>query len=181
VEEAERRGWFGDTVTLEEQLRGLEFALAEAKGKTVLDCGCAEGWIGREFLKAGAAKVDAFDHSEYMVAEARKSLGERGRVELHDVNNPLPTWTEKQYDIVLALAIIHKGKHVAEIARRFATLTRDLFVVRLPRKSIGEFGSKHWTTNRVDMWVEMPRAGLTFERMVQGPKDEMVQYWRRAR
>lgn len=180
MENAERRGWFGDTVTLEEQLRGLEFALAEARGKTVLDAGCAEGWIAREFLKAGALKADAFDHSEFMVAAAREAIGAGGRVERHDVNKPMPDWMDRRYDIVLALAVIHKGKNVERIAEHMADRTRDLLVVRLPRRSRGEFGSKHWIEHRVDLNVLMPRLRFTLERMEQGPKDEMVQYWRRA-
>jgi len=171
--------WFGGTVTLEEQLRGLSFALAEAKGKTVLDAGCAEGWIGREFLKAGAVRVDAFDHSDLMVAAARSALGEGGRVELHNVSKPFPDWMAARYDIVLALAIIHKGRNVAEIARRFAEVTANLLVVRLPRNSKGEFGSKHWPDDRVDLEVDLPKYGLRLERMEKGPKNEWVQYWRR--
>lgn len=177
---AEWVSWFGGRVTLEEQLRGLEFALAEAKGKTVLDCGCAEGWIGREFLKAGAVKVDAFDHSYIMVAEAQKVIREGGRVSIHDVNKPLPEWMDRQYDIVLALAIIHKAKNVQRVTECFAQRTRDLLVVRLPRRSVGEFSSKHWPDYRVDLRVELPKHRLKMERMEQGPKDEMVQYWRRA-
>lgn len=168
--------WFGGHRTLAEQMLGLDYALAEADGKRVLDAGCAEALIGIEFVKRGATVV-AFDNQDPLVAGALKATkGIRNITVLKaDINEQLP---EGPFDIVLALAVLHKSKDIPVATRALASLCTSLMVIRLPRDSTGRFKSKHFFS-WIDLNEEMPRLGFTLERTEEGPQTELVQYWRR--
>lgn len=178
-------GWFGNHRTLKEQMLGLAPALAEVKGKTVLDAGTAEGNIALEFVLAGAARVDAFDNNPGYVCEAQnKAWGRqlpRGvmRVKEGDINLGLPDGFGPRYDIVLALAIIHKAADVIATTRILAEACAGLMVIRLPLGSDGAFKAKYGGTT-CDLRVELPELGLSLERTEPGPREELVQYWRRT-
>lgn len=129
------RPWFttpgrkGDR-TLRDQLKGLDGLFAEAKGRTVLDAGCAEGLISIELAKAGAVAV----HGVEYIAE-RVEFGNRARGDLpimFEVGD-LNVWRPKrQYDIVIGLAILHKLKDPTAVAKALAAAARSLVVWRLP-------------------------------------------------
>lgn len=172
-------GWFNGARSLNEQMLGLDLALAEAKGKTVLDLGCAEGLIGAEFSRAGASRVDMIDNNPtygYAAKLLAKPLGLRFGE--GDINFPLPAWLDAKYDIVLALAVIHKAKDVTAALRLCAGLASDLMVIRLPRKSTGVIKSKHFH-NFCDLDEDMPAMGFGKESTQTGPRGELVQYWRK--
>lgn len=176
-------GWFGNHRTLKEQLLGLAPALAEAKGKLVLDAGAAEGLIAVEFVAAGAKRVDAFDNNQSYITEgewhARKGRG-RGvmRMRYGDINVGLPDGYSPPYDIVLALAILHKAQDVAVSTRMLAEACGGLLVIRLPIGSTGVLEAKYGDSS-CDLAVEMPALGFALERAEQGPRSELVQYYRR--
>ena len=170
------------------QMIGLDLALAETKGKTVLDLGCAEGLIGREFAQAGATSVHGVEMLPNYVeaargycaglpmtiecAELREYLGR-----FDDIAVPLP-----RYDIVIALAIVHK-LHEPEVGLRFcARSARSLVVLRLPSYTKGmKFRSK-FRGDWVFADIEMTSEGFKLERAFPGPYGtEPVQYWRRIR
>lgn len=163
---------------------GLAPALAEAKGKTVLDAGCAEGLISVEFARAGATHVDAFDNNRDYICEAQhnaRRVAPHGvmRVRHGDVNLALPDGFRNNYDIVLALAIIHKAQDVPPATRLLAEACGGLMVIRLPHGSTGLIEAK-FGDSVCDLLVEMPAAGFRLERSECGPRDEVVQYWRRS-
>lgn len=191
--EAPLRGWFilpgkeGDR-TLAQQMVGLDDALALAGGKRVLDLGCAEGLISREFVHAGAAEVVGIDILDRHVEEARRQCeGLPCRFytwhleRLHE-NGPAKDVLGK-FNIVLALAVVHKLKNPEAGLRLAAEMSDDLVVLRLPNypeTKQGLIRSKHWGTT-CDIAAVMGDCGFELVRTCDGPPGEPVQYWRRAR
>jgi SAM-dependent methyltransferase len=185
-------GWFklpGRTGerTLKEQMRGLDRAVEQASGKTVLDLGCAEGLIAMQFVRAGAVRVRAIDCNEAVLRagrqflEANEAEGFPARLAMEQGNlNAMlvPGW-EGTYDIVLALAILHKMKNPEQALRATAGACLDLLVLRLGGGSRGEIRSKFWPHVEVDSWEILPGLGFEFDGREQGPRNEQVHYWRR--
>jgi len=176
-------GWFDGTVTLADQLLGLGPALAEAKGRTVLDLGCAEGYIAREFLAAGAARVYGMDHHAPYIERAN-ALGldpHRARFVVSDLNES-PDADDMaccHSDIVLALAILHKLRDPERAVSEWSQFAGRLMVVRLAGGSQGVVKHKHGAA-QCDLREVMPSCGFALEQTVQGPRNELVQYWRRS-
>lgn len=182
------KGWFNipgqqdGARTVEMQMRGLSHALAEARGKTVLDIGCAEGCISFEFMLAGASKVFGFDCNDKLLSTAvlaRRKLPRAKRLRTEFLRCDFAEMPRGKWDIVLALAIIHKLPEPADAVRRVAGSCKRLVVIRLPRDSTGEIVSKH-TARPCNVNEVMQDCGFALERVVQGPPRELVQYWRRA-
>ncbi len=189
------KGWFevpglrpkGDR-TLAEQMLGLERALAEAAGKTVLDLGCAEGLIGREFARAGAAKVVGVEllpaHLE-VAAEACKGYPQMRFIQAHLDHYVKERPEPEQFDIVLALGVIHK-LHDPNVPLRFAARSaRSLLCFRAPaKKEQGQNGEYSIKSKFSDTRCNVPRVmremGFVDEGTIDGVRGEAVQYWRRA-
>lgn len=182
-----RRGWFripgvqdGD-VTLEDQMIALAPALAEAGGKSVLDIGCAEGLIGRQFARAGALEVTGLDSIEAHLEVAREQCAGLPMRFVHaNVNDPQPAYSA---DIVLCLNVAHKLRDPAVCVRFAAESSRNLVLIRSGRgaDANGVMRSKHHGT-LCDSHALMRDRGFLLESVVDGPKDrhEPVEYWRRA-
>jgi SAM-dependent methyltransferase len=129
------KGWFhlpgrpGDR-SFEEQLKGLDWLLANCNGKTVLDAGCAEGLIAIELAKRGAVAVHGIEMIEDRVVLANKLRGDLPvTFEVGDMNVWRP---RRQYDIVIGLAILHKLKDPGAVAVALANAARETVVFRLP-------------------------------------------------
>jgi len=181
-----RKGWFiipgvqDGNVTLDDQMIALWPAVAEAKGKSVLDIGCAEGLIGREFARAGAASVVGFDSVEEHLQVARAQCAEWGMLFLlANMNDPRPVYP---FDIVLCLNVAHKLRDPAVGIRFAAESSRDLVLLRSGRgaDAKGVIKGKH-SGHTCDSHALMGEFGFALERVVDGPKDrpEPVEYWRR--
>lgn len=181
--ENHRRGWLripgvqpGER-TLEEQLLGLERALAEAKGKHILDLGCAEGLIGQRFAEAGAARVVGVDGLEEHIEVGRRYCPD---VQFEHSNlNQVELPEAPSYDIVLALAILHKLHKPEDGTRYAARSARSLVVVRLPIGSSGTIIGKH-SGVVCDLIPVFSEEGFALEATVPGPRGERVQYWRKG-
>jgi len=169
--------WFGGTRTVEEQMQGIAPALAEARGKSVLDLGCAEGAIALRFVTSGAARVVGVECNEASVTQARQYCGVNVRIEHGNLNTM--TLPAGPWDIVLALAIIHKLRQPAKLISDISETHAPLVVVRLPDGSTGRFLTKHYATP-CDLNAEFIRHGYTMGSQVPGPRNELVQYWRRG-
>jgi SAM-dependent methyltransferase len=179
-------GWFpiagrqtGDR-TLAEQLRGLEPALAEAKAKTVADFGCAEGLIALEFARAGAT-VRACDCNLESIEIARNLQADMAvRFEVCNLNVLVALGAAAwRSDIVLALAILHKLRDPVRATRFVADAAGELLVIRHQGGSKGVIKSK-WSERSCDSAPVLQEHGLRLDRTLPGPRDELVQYWRRG-
>lgn len=187
------RGWLrvpgirdnGDR-TLEEQMLGLELALTQAEGKTVLDLGSAEGLIGREFAKAGAVEVLGIEVMEDHIAVARQACKDFPQMrflhaDLADFakRHPQP----RLFDIVLALSIIHKLPDPNVVMLFAARSAKDLVCFRAPIWAAdGKVGSKRsQSSNICDVPRLMAREGFVDDGTFKSARGEKVQYWRRVR
>lgn len=186
------KGWFkvpgirpdGDR-TLEEQMLGLDKALAEAKGKRVLDLGCAEALIAREFARAGAAEVVGIELLETHLQVARRVC--KGlpvsficaHLDDYIAANPVP----KQFDVVLCLGIIHKLDDPNIPLVWAARAAKGLLCFRAPAK-VERWGEDYLVKSKFkDTQCNVPKtmrdAGFVDEGVVAGVRGEGVQYWRR--
>jgi SAM-dependent methyltransferase len=129
------RGWFdtpgrlGDR-TLENQLKGLDWLLENCSGRTVLDIGCAEGLISIELAKSGALAVHGIEIVPEHVEVGNRLRGDLPVILEHaDANTWRPV---RKYDIVIALASLHKLKNPTEACAAFAAAASKMVVLRLP-------------------------------------------------
>lgn len=177
---------FGDR-SLEEQMKGLDRALAECKDKTVLDLGCAEGLIGLEFAKAGAKQVLGIELLESHLQIARKACKGwpqmqfvRSHLGEYMLANPQP----QQFDIVLALGIIHKLDEPGVLLNWAARSAKTLLCFRAPahteKKGDDYFVKSKFTDARCNVPATMRKHGFVDEGIFVGVRGEAVQYWRKA-
>lgn len=183
------RGWFKmrgrpGARTLAEQMEGLQPALAECAGKSVLDLGCAEGLISLEFAKAGAASILGVEREPQHI-EVAQTLRFPGACVARFMRMNLKTITAADcfpHDIVLCLAIIHKLE-VPEIGLRFAARSaRDLLLLRSGAGSIDGIIYGKYSRTPCDSAAVMRNEGFTLERTCDGAegRDQPVEYWRRT-
>lgn len=181
-----RHGWFvipglqtGDR-TIEEQRLGVENAIGECAGKTVLDLGCAEGLLSREFAQAGAKFVHGVDSlgSHLVVAQDICASYKNVSFEQQDLNEPKPL--RRTYDIVLALGVAHKLAEPVIGIRYAAAQSTELVLVRMSRHTAdGLLTSKFKPYNVCNVNEEMDAAGFELEGIEAGPRSETVHYYRR--
>lgn len=182
------KGWFrvpgvrpdGDR-TLDEQRQGLGPALEEAKGKTVLDLGCAEALISLEFSRAGAVDVLGIELLASHLDVARKVCkGQPVRFVCAHLGDYIKANPPKMaFDIVLALGIIHKLEDPAVPLRFAARSAKSLLLFRAPAKATdGVIRSKH-TKVPCNVPMVMREEGFFEEKLIPGVRGEAAQYWRR--
>lgn len=96
--------------------------IGDIAGKSVLDLGCGDAAIGREFLQGGATSYLGIDGSANMVALATQTLaGTSGRVIQHAIEDwQYPPAT---FDLVLARLVLH---YVADLPALCAQVWQTL-------------------------------------------------------
>ena len=183
------KGWFkvkgirphGDR-TLAEQMIGLDLALQAAVGKSVLDLGCAEGLISREFALAGATEVLGIELLYEHLEVAKKVCKDVPQVTFMRENlTTLANAVEvpSQFDIVLALGIIHKIKDPTMAMRFAARSCKELLAFRPPAYAQnGMVKSKH-SDSYVNVSAVMIAEGFREGETIAGVRGESVQYWHR--
>lgn len=186
------KGWFkvpgirpdGDR-TIAEQMMGLDHGLSIAKGKSVLDLGCAEGLISLEFAKAGASRVVGIELLEEHLKVAEKLRAKhpdgsrvhfiRKNLGTHILDNP----EHERFDIVLILGIIHKLENPAVPLRFAANCAKEALIFRAPAKATdGVVRSKH-TGVKCNVPKILNESGFKEFLLVPGVRGEAAQYWRR--
>lgn len=189
------KGWFkipgvrelGDR-SAKEQLAGVREALVEAPNATVLDLGCAEGLIGLEFAKAGAASVVGVELVAMHIEVGMEACKSHPQVSF--VHSDIDSYADRfgvsppQYDIVLILSIIHKVPRPAKPLLFAARSARSLLLLRPPHWAKGfVIGTKddHESIHSVNAKELLEAEGFGLERIDSGARNEPVQYWRRLR
>jgi hypothetical protein len=187
-----RKGWFkipgvqdGDR-TLAEQMKGLEAALAEAAGKSLIDYGTAEGLVAREFAQAGATRVVGTEIiAEHIEVAKKLCAGLPVELYVHNLNTigaeAIAEATPLQFDIALALAILHKLRRPEDLIAYICKTTRELVVVRLPSGSSGVIVDARSKLRPIDVVQLFAAGGFALERSIDGPRREQVCYFRRKR
>jgi len=105
---------------IETRLRGLQELLGAAQGKSILDLGCAEGMILREFCRHGAATIHGFEINLDQVRIARREVPKAAEIGTQILfrRADFGYWDRfvaanqslmlEQYDIVLLLSVLEK-------------------------------------------------------------------------
>lgn len=186
--------WFKDTGhgrgdrDLDEQLKGLGRMFAGVRGKRVLDLGCAEGLISLECLKHGAAFVHGIEivpgHIEVarglFAAEFKESQYSLQVADLALVaEQELASQEIWQYDIVLALAVLHKLNRPQVLAKFIAATARELAVIRYPGGSTGRVTGRGDRAKTLDVPQFLLERGFLLEHQERGPRGELTAYFRR--
>jgi SAM-dependent methyltransferase len=179
------KGWFvtvgrhGDR-TLAQQMLGLDELFESCKGKTVLDVGCAEGLISTALARTGATAVHGVEIVEDHVKVGTKLRGDLPvTLEVGDLN----TWRPKRtYDIVIALALLHKLKNPTEVCAALAACCLELMVLRLPPVHAPTIVDDRSGGNPHHIGVTMVKAGFEpVSSAYDGPFGEWVGVYRRVR
>lgn len=175
------KGWFstpgrpGDR-TIDDQMKGLNWLRGACFGKTVLDIGCAEGLISIELAKAGALAVHGVEIVPEHITVANKLRGDLPvTFEVGDAN----TWRPRRsYDIVIALALLHKLKNPTAAAAAFAEAARTAVVFRLPPEHAPTIIDPRSKNEPHHIGVTMERAGFKlFSAEKNGHFGEWVGVW----
>lgn len=184
------RGWFkmpgrpGER-SIDEQLTGLHEALAECRGKSVLDLGCAEGLISLSFAQAGAAKITGIEREAKHIEVAQHLRFPDGcEVKFKRMNLKRVTSADAvPHDIVLALCVIHKLDFPERGLRFAAQCARNLLCLRSGRGSTDGIIYGKYSRQPCDSTAVMREEGFWLEKIVDGAegRDEPVEYWRRMR
>lgn len=175
-------GWFttpkrpGDR-DLEQQVIGLDPLFDAVDGKTVLDVGCAEGLISIECARRGARFTRGIEIVAGHVAIANTLHENRPcRFIRADANEWQP---DREYDIVLLLAILHKLTNPTDACARFAGAAKELCVIRFPSSSEGPVIVDERSRNQPhDIGALMEAMEFTVDRVTVGPFDEQTYYYK---
>jgi hypothetical protein len=189
------KGWFkipgvqeGDR-SLNEQMLGLDLALASAKGKTVADYGSAEGLIAFEFDKAGATSVYGCEIVSGHVEVAKSIAAEKDRCVCRFECINIDTLVKRErergeiwpYDISLALAILHKLSNPEAAIDFIADATREMIVVRFPIGRCGSFRDVRSQDRFIDVDARLSVKGFKVLQVETGPRTEKVVYYVRKK
>ena len=175
--------------TFEDQAKAIEPAFAQAEGKTVLDLGCAEGLLSHEFARRGAKEVVGIDCNDSILAVARSLGADLPACSFirTDLNKTVSRPPQHRFDIVLALAVVHK-LHNMEIALRWVARSVAPGGVLIMRTSVrydadrDVLRSKRDPKQSIFVTPILAEEGIVFDRIVPGENKfgEDAQYWRRT-
>ena len=173
---------------LHQQMQGLRHVVDEVRQNatrgrrlSVLDAACAEGLIGLELIKAGAAKVHGVELLAERVRDAQRLAGDLPAV--YEVGD-LTRWQPRdRSDIVLALSILHKLPDPVATAERLARACDRMLVVRLPPAPEGREGGciydRRSGLRHIDLRPPLAALGFNLEEETSGYLDEWIGFWRR--
>ena len=168
--------------TLAQQMVGLDRLVAAVPGKTVLDCGCAQGLISIEMARAGAKYVHGveilqpFVDTAWRQAEGLENIG----FERDDMNHWSPAGSP-QFDIVVALAILQKLRDPTAVAYRLAGMARELIVIRTPpARDPWVLPPERGRLVPHDIGAVLRGCGWRLSEQIAGTFGEVIGYWEKA-
>lgn len=170
--------------TFTQQCMGLDWLWENSTGAQILDFGCAEGLIGMECFCHGAEFVHGVELVPERVKAAqriaeKRNLNAKTRFEVGDANTWIPR--HDSYDIVLALAILHKLPDPTVVAHRLAKAAAKAVILRLPPLRRGWIISDRRSGHQPhDMDAVFTSHGYKMtESHNGGPFEEFVGVWTR--
>lgn len=167
-------------------------------GLKVLDLGCGSGWYAEQLVNKGA-DVTALDASATMVELTKKRIGDKAKIYLADLDEPLNFLPKKYFDIILAPLVIHYVKEWRTLFTGLAAVIKndglfifsthnpwmDVHIFKLDNyfqkklvtdqwKDVGEVQFYHHTFH--DLCESLHQAGFLIERIIEPlPLPEMEQ------
>lgn len=97
-----------------EQPKVLEY-LGDLRGRTLLDLGCGDAWIGRYALQQGASSYLGLDASLKMLAAARRMLaGSDGQVRQQNLESWCGSDLDK-FDVVVSRLALHYIRRLGQL------------------------------------------------------------------
>src|SRR5512136_696931 len=85
---------------------GLLRIMPDVQGRKVLDAGCGSGSLTHWLLDQGA-EVVGVDASPEMLEHAAKRVGNRAKLRLHDLREPLGFIEDESFDLVASSLVMH--------------------------------------------------------------------------
>lgn len=166
--------------------------LGEVDGSRVLDVGCGSGELSEWLVDHGGA-VTAFDVSPDMVRICRERLGDRARVLVADISEPLSFAATGEFDLVVASLVLHYVRDweaaLLELRRVLTSNGALVFSTHHPAmdwllhspddyfavkqvtetwcKGGGEFEVTFWRRPLTDMCEAVRKAGFVIERLLE--------------
>ena len=153
--------------------------LPDVKGKRVLDAGCGPGLYADLLVQRGAEMV-AVDASPRMLEHARRRLGDRANVRLHDLRKPLGFLEDDSVDLVLASLVMDYIEDWVPVFKEFRRVLKSdgVFVFSVGHPAINfvlkEGMEDYFSVHRMEMlWtgfgveVVMPSYHRPIEAIVE--------------
>ncbi len=144
--------------------------LGEVSGRRILEVGCGAGVLTAWLVDHGAT-VTAFDVSDQMISLARSRIGDRARLVVADVAQPLAFATDHSFDLVVASLVLHYVKEWRQIFGEFHRVLAPAGAV--------VFSTHHPTMD----WELCPddyfATKQITERWQRGSAEYEVTFWRR--
>ena len=145
--------------------------LGDIDGKRVLEVGCGPGTL-TEWLVDHGALVTAIDISPVMASIVRARLGDRARILVADLNDPLTAVRDSSMDLVIASLVLHYLRDWVGVLREF-------------RRILGSGGSVVFSTHHPAMDWQLHSSEDYFaikqvtEIWTKAGKEFEVTFWRR--
>lgn len=171
---------------LSQQLLGLDTMLAQVSDKTVLDIGCAEALISRECARRGAHSVMGLEVVEANAAEgARQCAGLPVTVLHRNVEHFVDDfWNLAEagalrFDLVLALAVLHKLKQPERAIQFIGRVCDERAVIRTAERTPGYVQDVRSKDRRIELVAPLAALGLHLVHHEPGPFNEWTGYFER--
>jgi SAM-dependent methyltransferase len=148
--------------------RPAMLALAgDVAGQRLLDVGCGPGHYAGALLERGA-EVVGIEGSAELLAHAKRRVGDRAELRLHDLELPLDFAEDASFDTVLGALVIHhirdRAGLLAEVFRVLKPGGRFLVSTTHPAADWKHFGDSYFSNEWVDLHVQEDLPPIHFQR-----------------